>query len=333
MSSLTELIDALPDILWSPVGLLFDVGSNLNIYYLATAALCGALFWIASPAMRARASSLTAFLLPRHVLLHRSALLDYRNYAVFMIVRVFYFAIMVVAGASVAAGFASLLAALIGTPGWQAPIWLSLAVATVIEFLLIELGYWIGHRLLHENPLLWEFHKTHHAAEVLTPATAARVHPVDDIVMANATAVFGGLGLGFCVWLFGGDTHPFTLLQYNAIYYFYLLTFFHLRHSHIWISFGPLLNRVLQSPAHHQIHHSDAPQHAGTNLGYCLAVWDWLFGTLHVPTEHDRRQLSLGIGPEGADYRTLRALFILPFLKAALLFRRPPGEVDTGKMA
>ena len=69
--------------------------------------------------------------------------------------------------------------------------------------LLFDLGYWIGHRAMHEIPLLWEFHKTHHAAEVLTPVTSARSHPVDDLIQMNAIAATSGLGYGALVYLFG----------------------------------------------------------------------------------------------------------------------------------
>ncbi len=321
MTTITDFIGNLSAILWASVKLLFVISSNLNVYYLASSALVVGLFWLTRPAMRDRASSFIAYLLPARVFLHPSSLLDYKNYFVFMLLRAFYFGVMIVTGTAVASLVSELFTRLFGSAPFAAPMWLALAVITFVEFMLLELGYWVAHRLMHEIPLLWEFHKTHHAAEVMTPATAARVHPVDDILVGNASAVFGGFGLGLCTFLFGMDAHPLTLLEYNVVYYAYLLTFFHLRHSHIWIAFDGWLGHILHSPAHHQIHHSEAPRHAGKNLGYCLVCWDWAFGTLHVPTEQDRQSLSLGIGPEGAEYRTLSDLFLLPFWKAAMLFR------------
>jgi sterol desaturase/sphingolipid hydroxylase (fatty acid hydroxylase superfamily) len=32
---------------------------------------------------------------------------------------------------------------------------------------------------MHRIPVLWEFHKVHHSAEVLTPISLYRAHPVD----------------------------------------------------------------------------------------------------------------------------------------------------------
>ena len=47
-----------------------------------------------------------------------------------------------------------------------------------ILFLAYELGYWLNHYLSHRIAFLWEFHKVHHSATVLTPLTNFRVHPI-----------------------------------------------------------------------------------------------------------------------------------------------------------
>jgi hypothetical protein len=39
----------------------------------------------------------------------------------------------------------------------------------------------------------------------------------------------------------------------------------------------------LRQPAHHHVHHSANPKHFNKNFGSCLALWDWMFGTLYVP--------------------------------------------------
>ncbi len=53
------------------------------------------------------------------------------------------------------------------------------AVTIVLTFLAIELGYWTAHFAMHRIPALWEFHKVHHSAEVLTPLTEWRQHPLE----------------------------------------------------------------------------------------------------------------------------------------------------------
>jgi sterol desaturase/sphingolipid hydroxylase (fatty acid hydroxylase superfamily) len=75
------------------------------------------------------------------------------------------------------------------------------------------------------------------------------------------------------------------------------------------------------SPAHHQIHHSRNPAHFNKNLGSCLAVWDWLFGTLYVPAAEPEK-LAFGVEPDRPDAHTVRGEFLAPFANAAAMVRR-----------
>jgi hypothetical protein len=60
---------------------------------------------------------------------------------------------------------------------------------TLAGFLAYEIAYYIDRYLMHKAPVLWEFHTTHHTAEVLTPLTAFRVHPMDTLIFVNITAI------------------------------------------------------------------------------------------------------------------------------------------------
>ena len=71
--------------------------------------------------------------------------------------------------------------------------WISKLIFTILFFIAYDFGRFVAHSLLHDVPWLWEFHKVHHSAEVLTPITAFRVHPVDLMVMAWVPAFFTGL--------------------------------------------------------------------------------------------------------------------------------------------
>ena len=75
------------------------------------------------------------------------------------------------------------------------------------------------------------------------------------------------------------------LLNGNILTMAFLLTYGHLRHSNMWIAFTGIAGRILQSPAHHQLHHSANPAHFDKNLGFALALWDWAFGTLAIPAK------------------------------------------------
>ena len=58
----------------------------------------------------------------------------------------------------------------------------------------------------------------------------------------------------------------------NVFLLTFTMTILHLRHSHVWLPFTGLAGRILQSPAHHQIHHSTNPKHFNKNLGFGMSI-------------------------------------------------------------
>jgi sterol desaturase/sphingolipid hydroxylase (fatty acid hydroxylase superfamily) len=190
----------------------------------------------------------------------------------------------------------------------------SKSIVTVVLFLAYELGYWVDHYLSHRVPALWEFHKVHHTAEVLSPLTNFRVHPVDTVVFANILAIFMGVTGGVLSYLQLGS--PFEVGGKNLILVAFYFVTVHLHHSHVWIATTGLLGRVILSPAHHQIHHSDNRIHFDKNFGSCLSIWDWLFGTLHVP-ERKRERLNFGVGTRARNYHTAIGTLVSPFVEAS----------------
>jgi sterol desaturase/sphingolipid hydroxylase (fatty acid hydroxylase superfamily) len=194
----------------------------------------------------------------------------------------------------------------------------SRSVVTLVLFLAYELGYWVDHYLSHRIPFLWDFHKVHHTAEVLSPLTNFRMHPVDSVVFANILAIFLGITAGVLSYLQFGN--PFEVGGTNLLLIGFYFATVHLQHSHVWIATTGLLGRVILSPAHHQIHHSDKPIHFDKNLGSCLSIWDWLFGTLHMP-ERTRERLTFGIATKAPDHHTPMGSLLSPFRDAARRFR------------
>jgi sterol desaturase/sphingolipid hydroxylase (fatty acid hydroxylase superfamily) len=190
------------------------------------------------------------------------------------------------------------------------------ALVTLVLFLAYELGYWFHHYLCHRVPFLWEFHKVHHTANVLTPLTVFRVHPIDTWLFVNILAVAVGVANGLANYALGITAYQYALSNANLILVVFIHVYVHLQHSHLWIAFRGLAGRVLLSPAHHQIHHSNDPVHFNKNLGSCLAVWDWLFGTLHIPAKEPER-LTFGVAPGGRDEHTITEAYIAPVYRAA----------------
>ena len=160
--------------------------------------------------------------------------------------------------------------------------WLLIGLAYTISFFLLEdLSRFCVHYLMHKLPWLWRFHRLHHSAEVLTPLTVFRVHPVEAALYhLRGLLVFGTVS-GVFVYCFGRQVHGFDILGVDALGFLFNFCGANLRHSPIWLSFGKLETCFI-SPAQHQIHHSRAPEHRGKNLGTCLAIWDRLAGTWYA---------------------------------------------------
>jgi sterol desaturase/sphingolipid hydroxylase (fatty acid hydroxylase superfamily) len=107
------------------------------------------------------------------------------------------------------------------------------------------------------------------------------------MIYLNILAVVVGAAGGLVLY-FAGEEFWFTSVTISGILYAgYLAIWGHLQHSQLWISWTGLPGRLVLSPAHHQIHHSNNPIHFDKNFGAGLAIWDWLFGTLHVPQKKD----------------------------------------------
>ena len=299
--------------------LLFSAGSHFSLTSLAAALLVAIAFFTLQRIRRGRrlrARTIWRALFPQRIIASNSTQADigYLFFNVFVYSIVFGWAVL--SYQFITNGMIAGLSALFGpvSPSELSP-WIGRAVITAMLFLAYELGYWFNHWLSHKVPLLWEFHKVHHSAAVLTPLTNFRVHPVYAWIFANILAVSVAIANGLGNYMFGETAYQYALSDTNIILVLFIHTYVHLQHSHMWIAFRGLLGRVLISPAHHQVHHSDNPKHFDKNFGSCLALWDWMFGTLYVP-EKKREALTFGFQGD-PDAHTVKGELVNPVIRAA----------------
>lgn len=216
----------------------------------------------------------------------------------------------------VSLGVTDLLGATLGVMApTTLPGWATAGLATLVLFMAYEFGYWVDHWLSHKVPLLWEFHKVHHTAEILTPLTVWRVHPVEMLKFANILALVTGTASGVLCWLFGQKVNAVVVDGANVLLVIFIHLYLHLQHSQVWIAFTGPVGRVFMSPAHHQIHHSMDPAHFNSNLGSCLSLFDTLFGTLHAPSAAPQK-LRFGVEGEGREAHQPQGFLIKPFVAA-----------------
>jgi hypothetical protein len=174
-----------------------------------------------------------------------------------------------------------------------------MALYTLVFFLAYDFGRYLAHFVQHRFDILWHFHKVHHSAEVLTPFTAFRAHPVDLVIMATFPAAATGMVNGIFNYWSGGTAGLHLFFGLHAFIFIYNLVG-NLRHTHVWLSYGPVLSQIFISPAQHQIHHSIEERHWGRNIGFALAIWDRLFATLYIPRSTNNSPSAWAMGPKGA---------------------------------
>ena len=159
------------------------------------------------------------------------------------------------------------------------PSWLVVTLFTLTLFTLDDFARFYLHKLMHQIPWLWQFHKTHHSAEHLTPLTVLRTHPFEGLLFSIRSAIVQGVCIGSFIYFFANKVDLYTILQVNVLIFVFNVAGANLRHSHISIGYWRWLENIIISPAQHQIHHSTAPRHFNKNYGAVLAIWDKLFGS------------------------------------------------------
>jgi Fe(3+) dicitrate transport protein len=191
----------------------------------------------------------------------------------------------------------------------------------VCLFVTLDLSRFLLHWMSHKVPALWALHKVHHSAEVLTPLTFHRIHPLESLLFdLRGALVTGGIASLF-YYFFRDQLGLHTVLGLPALGFVFNLALGNLRHSHIWIRFPRRVERIFLSPAQHQMHHSADPHHFDTNMGTWLAIWDRIFGTWQPATtppaafglspaerNHQHNLLSAWFSPLRGSFRWLGLL-------------------------
>ena len=131
-------------------------------------------------------------------------------------------------------------------------------------FLGVEFCYYWFHRASHRVRWLWATHSVHHSATHFNLSAAIRLGWTGQLT--GAFVFFLPLAwIGF---------HPLavgTMIGLGLLYQFFL-------HSAFDVRLG-VLEHVLNTPAHHRVHHASNASCLDRNYGSTLIVFDKLFGT------------------------------------------------------
>ncbi len=294
-------------------------------HLLSTLALMGVLFVLGRRHRTIAASSFLNFACPRNIYWHPSAILDYKFAAINSSTDLLLVAPLIT---GVSLLVYNVTVHVFPGPSTLRAAFSSYPIATTVVLLshLLILGdfvYFVAHYLMHKVPLLWTFHQVHHSAEVLTPVSVARVHPVERLFQAVVRAICGGVGAGLYTSTSDVPISIGTLFGVNIVLFCFLSFAYNLRHSHIWLSYGPVLSWIFVSPAQHQIHHSRDPKHLDKNFGLIFSFWDAALGSLYIPPS--REYLTYGLaGVHEGKFATVRQLYVTPFVEASRMLLRSP---------
>lgn len=161
------------------------------------------------------------------------------------------------------------------------PVWLQLLFFIVTHDFYI---YWF-HRWQHRSKYLWRLHEAHHSPQQVDWLSGVRSHAFE--ILINQTVEFFpivALGAAPEVAAYKGAV--------SAIWGMYI-------HSNIDVRSG-VLQYFINGPEMHRWHHADDKSAHDRNFATKLAIWDWLFGTAHLPCSRKAQHYGLGyFFPEG----------------------------------
>jgi sterol desaturase/sphingolipid hydroxylase (fatty acid hydroxylase superfamily) len=143
------------------------------------------------------------------------------------------------------------------------------AAAGVAAVLGWDFIYYWNHRLSHESRWLWAVHVVHHSSERYNLSTALRQPVAEGVTLTVPYGLLALLGV-----------RPALIEQargINLIYQFWI-------HTEAISRIGRL-ERFLNTPSHHRVHHGSNRRYLDRNHGSILIIWDRLFGTFEVEDE------------------------------------------------
>ena len=179
-----------------------------------------------------------------------------------------------------------------------------IAIVTLSVLLLDMLIYW-QHRLFHTVPMLWRFHKMHHADSHVDTTTGLRFHPVEIAmslgIKAGAVVILGVPAIAIII--FEVALNGFALFNHANI-----------RLPQKW---DDRIGLVLITQRLHRIHHSQAKNESNSNYGFSVSWWDRLFNSFTPRAAFSDETLPIGQKdvPATKKNASIIALLQQPFKK------------------
>lgn len=178
------------------------------------------------------------------------------------------------------------------------PLW----AHAIGAMLLLDFWMYVWHRMNHEIPFFWRFHRVHHSDPNMDVTTASRFH-VGEIFLSSVLRLAIIPLFGIYLW---------ELLLYETI--MFAVVQFH----HANISIPKLADKVLRTvivtPAMHRVHHSNWQPETDSNYSSLFSFWDRLARTFRLNPKPE--EIKLGLKEfEDEDDQTVSGMMKTPLAK------------------
>ncbi|MBM4359358.1 MAG: sterol desaturase family protein [Deltaproteobacteria bacterium] len=182
---------------------------------------------------------------------------------------------------------------------WKLP---SSPASVALAFVLLDLVYYVQHRLEHAVPLLWAIHSVHHQSRDYNLSVSLRVGALSSLSTLGFHALLALVGV-----------EPTTYAAVATVHAALLFTL----HARTKRALGP--GRFFNAPVFHRVHHGAEADFIDCNFGGVLLVFDRLLGTFTPYT----REPTFGVTGSPPVHDPLAAN-LSPFAElAAEIARRP----------
>tara|TARA_Y100000768_G_C23902413_1_gene645827 strand:- start:135 stop:971 length:837 start_codon:yes stop_codon:yes gene_type:complete len=166
------------------------------------------------------------------------------------------------------------------------PLW----VMWLLTFILIDLVFYIYHRISHRSRFLWAIHMSHHSSEEMNFAVSFRqawLGPVSKIpffillpLIGLDPTIIAVAGVISTLWgIFG--------------------------HTQVIGKLGPI-EWIFNTPSHHRVHHGANEEYIDKNYGNLFIIWDRIFGTF----EPEKANVRYGLVKNVNTYNPVKITFM-----------------------
>lgn len=173
----------------------------------------------------------------------------------------------------------------------------------ILSLLLLDILIYWQHRLFHQSPFLWRFHRVHHSDAHVDTSTALRFHPIEIVLSILIKSIV--------ITLFGVPAIAVLIFEIslNGLALF--------NHANIRLPYAieKPLRVILMTQILHRIHHSQIPNETNSNYGFSVIWWDKLFGSYKSTAIKSDSDLDVGLTkyPQTKKNTTLWRLLTMPF--------------------